>query len=581
MAEIDLGIPGIADIVEVGRTAVYTTYRVQDTGSGQHVLIKVVHAADPPRSAVDRFSREQDVLVELASHPNLISVFGHGTTAGGEAFVVTDLMRGITAEDRSGTTPPMTGPEVLRFGIRAAGALESMHRGGVLHGDLRAASIVLGDGGEPGVAHAGFVTLTGSGLAAVGDPRDLEHASPEQLDGQSLTPASDQYSLATTLYRLLAGEPAFVRASDTSVVPVIKRIATEPASDLKAKGVPPAVADVVHKALGKNAADRYPTMQAFARALQQAEVALGLPVTDLTVMTPATQLPTAWPAPAVAPASATAPPGGPPAGGPPSGGAPPAGGPPAAGASKSRTPLLIGLGVGVVIILIAAFLLTRGGDDKDSASSSVTSTTSRRRSTTTNPPTDTDTDATTDSATDFAPAGFATVTEVFDLGAVDLFVPADWIDSVPVQLDNGEPRLRVAPDVDAFIDGTFTSPGMQIDAFAAETSGLDPNNLDGLLDTFINLAPENGGVPGGPAASVCTPAVRGNYPDDLGTTSDGGFIGRFDVLTGCGGVASLVVVFATPEDKSFIVQIVVQTVSEADDQAVPTIAGSVLILDFP
>ena len=292
MSDIDLGIPGIADVVEVARAPAYTSYRVRDADSGQFVLIKIVHAPGRPPSVVERFSREQDVLVELAGHPNLISIFGHGATAGGEQFIVTELTSPTTAADRFTTTPPMTGPEVLRLGIRAAGALESVHRGGVVHGDLRAVNIVLAENGDPGVVDAGLATLTGASVAATGDPRDLEHASPEQLDGQYVTPASDQYSLAATLYRLLAGEAAFVRPSDTSVVPVIKRIATDAPADLKAKGVPPGAADVVHKALSKNPADRYPSMQAFARALQQAEVALGLPITDLTVMTPATQLPT-------------------------------------------------------------------------------------------------------------------------------------------------------------------------------------------------------------------------------------------------------------------------------------------------
>ncbi len=109
-----------------------------------------------------------------------------------------------------------------------------------------------------------------------------------------------------------------MRPGETSVVPVIKRISTDPPADLVAKGVPGPVAEVVNKALSKNPADRYPNMQAFARALQQAEVALGLPVTDLTVMTPTTQLPTAWGAAPVMPASPVAPatmaPGGPPPG---------------------------------------------------------------------------------------------------------------------------------------------------------------------------------------------------------------------------------------------------------------------------
>ena len=581
MTEIDLGIPGIADVVEVGRTGAYTTYRVTDTGSGRQVLIKVVHAAGRPPSVVARFAAEQDVLVELASHPNLISVYGHSTTSGGEEFVVTEVTSGTTAADRFLATPPMTGPEVLRLGVRVAGALESVHRGGVVHGDLRAGNIVLADNGEPGVADVGLVTLTGTSIAATGDPADLEHASPEQLDGQYLTPATDQYSLAATLYRLLAGEAAFLRAGDTSVVPVIKRIATEPPPALTSKGVPPAAADVVHKALSKAPAERYPSMQAFGRALQQAEVALGLPITDLTVMTPDTRLPTVWEA-----ASAVAPPPaavasagppaskGPPAGGAPGGGPPPAGPPPSA-AAKSRTPLLVGIGIAVVVALIGGFLLTRGGSDKKNVSAgSSTTTTAKRRATTTT--------SSASAVTDFAPAGFVTVNESFDHGDVEVFVPTDWTDVFPVQLNNGEPRLRVAPSVDEFIDGTFTHPGVQIDVFGVETNGLNnPDNLDALLDNFMSQSPQTDGVAGGPAADVCTIAARGNYPADLGTTSDGAFSGRFQRLTGCRGAGSLVVVFATPADKSFILQMVMQTVTPDDDAAVPVVVGSVLVGNFP
>jgi serine/threonine protein kinase len=580
VSDIDVGIPGIADVVEVARSTAYTTYRVTDTGSGRQVLIKVVHAAGRPPSVVARFGAEQDVLVELASHPNLVSVYGHGTTSGGEEFVVTEMTSATTAADRAAAPPPMTGPEVLRLGVRAAGALESVHRGGVVHGDLRATNVVLGDNGEPGVTDVGLVTLTGASIAATGDPRDLEHASPEQLDGQYLTPATDQYSLAATLYRLLAGEAAFVRPSDTSVVPVIKRIATDPPADLKGKGVPAAAADVVHKALSKTPAERYPSMQAFGRALQQAEVALGLPITDLTVMTPDTRLPTVWDAaPAVPPpppaAAASGPPTakGPPSGGPPAGG-PPSGGPPASAASKSRTPLFIGIGVALVVVLIAAVLLTRGGSDKKNAASSVTTTTAKRRATTTST-------ASSDVATDFAPAGFVTVNEAFDNGEVEVFVPSDWTDVFPVQLNNGEPRLRVAPSVDQFIDGTFTHPGVQIDVFGVEANGLNnPDNLDALLDHFMTQPPESDGVAGGPAADVCTPQERGSYPDGLGTTSDGQFTGRFQRLTGCRGAGSVLIIFATPADKSFIVQIVMQTITPEDEAAVPVVVGSILVGSF-
>ena len=566
-----LGIEGVADVEEIERSSAYTTYRVRDVASGQLVLIKVVHAADRPPSLLERFGQEQAVLAEISSHPNLLTVLGTSRTANGEPFVVTDIPTGTTLAARAAASPPMTGPEVLRIGVRAAGALESAHRGGVAHGDLRAHNIALTDAGEPLVGDIGLVTLTGVPATQTDDPRRLEHVAPEVLDGNPPTPASDQYSLAATLYHLLAGEPAFVRPGETSVVPVIKRIATDGPPDLKAKGVPPAAADVVHKAMSKAPSDRYPNMQAFGRALQQAEVALSLPMTDLAVVTPATQLPTAW-AQSEAAAAAPAP-------APPPAAPPPAVGAPGVAGGRSRTPLFIGIAVLVVAAIVAAILLTRGGGDDKKNVAASSSSSSRSTSSSSSTRSGSNVDTGSDTETDFTPAGFITVNQSFDRGEVEFFVPSDWTDSEPVQLANGEPRLRAAPNVAAFVDGTFTSPGVQLDAVnVADNAVADPNNMDALLDNFEHQVVENEGWPGGPLSDVCTAGVRGNFPDDLGTTSDGGLVGRFDVLDSCRGAGSVVVVFATPADKSFIVQMVVQLVSDADHEALTTIVGSAIVV---
>src|SRR4051812_15955114 len=103
----DLGISGISDVTPIADTAAFATYQVRDTGSGQIVFIKIVHAAGRPPSAIERFFREQDVLTELATHPNLVSVYGHSTTANGEPYIVTEPTVATTLADRMAQSPSM------------------------------------------------------------------------------------------------------------------------------------------------------------------------------------------------------------------------------------------------------------------------------------------------------------------------------------------------------------------------------------------------------------------------------------------------------------------------------------------
>src|SRR5439155_27262217 len=111
--------------------------------------------------------------------------------------------------------------------------------------------------------------------------------------------------------------------------------------------------------LAKDPRDRQRSAHDLGRSLQQAQVALGLPMTEMVLLGSAAAGPT-QPVTQVAPAAATA--------------APPptaaVGGPPPA---KNRTPLIVGIAVGVIVILLIAFLATRGGGKNNAASSSSSS----------------------------------------------------------------------------------------------------------------------------------------------------------------------------------------------------------------
>jgi hypothetical protein len=377
------------------------------------------------------------------------------------------------------------------------------------------------------------------------------------------------------LHHLFAGEAAFVRRGDTSVGAVVTRIATEPAPDLVAKGVPGPVAEVMAKAMHKNPAERYASVQDFARAMQQAEVALGLSVSDLAVMTPPNALATRWnsgPLFETAPAAFAPPASAAPSPAPsiPAPGAPPPAAP-AAPPQRSRRPLVIGVGVALVVVLVAAFLLTRGDDKKNVAVAVASSST---RATGGSSASSAAPESSGSAAPAGPPPGFHLVDVAFTQGEVGVFAPDDWTDVKKVDLVNGEPELRIAPDASQLIDGTFAHPGVQIDAFGAAANGVDPNNLEPLLDLFAHLPADQRGWFGGPPEAVCAKSSRGNYPEDLGIQNDGTFTGRFVRFDSCKGAGSLVFIVAAPASQKFIVTLAVQVVTADDEPKLAVVAGS-------
>src|SRR5262245_30211236 len=190
--------------MEIGRSPATTTCRVRDTASGRLVVVKVLNAAALNAALADRFDREQRAVEGLGSHPNLVSVYGHGFTSSGQPYVVTEEVSGGSVALRLKGGIPMQGPDIVDLGVRMAGALESAHRAGVVDGDLRAEDVMLSATGEPLLADFGVVSATGITPDRTDDPRRLAHVAPEVLQARGISTSSDVYSLGSILYSLLA-----------------------------------------------------------------------------------------------------------------------------------------------------------------------------------------------------------------------------------------------------------------------------------------------------------------------------------------------------------------------------------------
>ena len=278
-----VGIEGLEDTVEIGRGGFAVVYRARQPALNRLVAVKVLSVSIDPSSR-ERFAREGFAIGTVSGHPNIVNVLGTGVTPAGRPYIAMPyLARGSLADrlDREGTLP---WPEAVGIGVKLAGALETAHRADMLHRDVKPENVLLSDYGEPQLADFGIARVEGRFETSSGHIlASISYAAPEVLDGRPATVASDVYSLAATLFSLLAGCPPFPQGHTEELVALYLRIATDPVPDLRPRGIPDAVCRALEAALAKKAADRPGGAGAFGGLLQDAERDAGLSSTEMAI----------------------------------------------------------------------------------------------------------------------------------------------------------------------------------------------------------------------------------------------------------------------------------------------------------
>lgn len=233
----ELRAAGFDNAEEIGRGGFGVVYRCSQPALQRTVAVKVL-TAELDEENRERFFREQRAMGQLTGHPNIVGVLQVGATDTGRPYLVMPYYPQDSLDVRVRRHGPLSGEEVLRLGVKVAGGLETAHRLGIVHRDVKPANILITDYGEPaltdfGIAHiaGGFKTATGS---VTGSPA---FTSPEVLRGDPPTPAADIYGLGATLFAALTGHAAFERRSGEQVVAQFLRIATQPVPDLREHGV--------------------------------------------------------------------------------------------------------------------------------------------------------------------------------------------------------------------------------------------------------------------------------------------------------------------------------------------------------
>jgi non-specific serine/threonine protein kinase len=277
----ELSAAGFDDAEEIGRGGFGIVFRCRQAALGREVAVKVLTAElDQNR---DRFLREQRAMGVLTGHPNIVGVLHVGETESGHPYLVMQYHRPGSLDARIHDLGALPADEVLRLGVKLAGALETAHRAGILHRDIKPANILYTDFGEPALSDFGIAHITGGFKTATGVfTGSPAFTAPEILSGDPPSEASDVYGLGATLFASLTGHAAFERRSGEQVIAQFLRIASESAPNLREGGVPDDVADIVDMAMTREPHDR-PSVIELCTEIQRVQARHGFPVDEMAV----------------------------------------------------------------------------------------------------------------------------------------------------------------------------------------------------------------------------------------------------------------------------------------------------------
>jgi hypothetical protein len=233
-----------------------------------------------------RFDEAATTAQRLGAHPSVLTIHDWGHAPDGRPWIVTDRIPTETVDTVLKSQGALDVERALHIGVLVAGALQTAHRAGIVHGDLSPDRLVFGARGEALVAEIGLAEFgTFPGLGALNNPIRY-HAPPEVLERTGVTAASDVYSLATTVYALLAGrapheKPADITDSNASLLLRILQIEVPP---IDRPDLPTGIGDVLRACLAHTADKRPTEVIALAWALQDVQRRAGLAVSEPVVL---------------------------------------------------------------------------------------------------------------------------------------------------------------------------------------------------------------------------------------------------------------------------------------------------------
>ena len=287
----------------LGKGAMGVVYKGFDPNIERLVAIKTIRKdLVEPELAVQymaRFKNEAKAAGRL-HHPNIVGIYEYGEDEA-VAFIAMEYVEGTGLREYLNLRASFDFAQLVALMSQLLNGLEFAHGRGVVHRDIKPSNLIVTKEGQLKVADFGVARIDTSNLTTagmvIGTP---SYMSPEQCRGLEADPRSDLFSAGVVLYELLTGVKPF-RGNVQAIAYKICHEEPEPPSALSSLALPPAVDQLVAKAMAKEPAARFQDARAFHAALRDVgqmsvEVDNGLGTTMVNIGTLLLQKPerAAW-----------------------------------------------------------------------------------------------------------------------------------------------------------------------------------------------------------------------------------------------------------------------------------------------
>jgi serine/threonine protein kinase len=268
---------------EVGEGGTAAVFKASHPSHGL-VAVKVLREKlRNDKTAVTRFLREAR-FGERVVHPNVVRTIEIGEASPGLHFLAIEWAVGDLLEKYARRNGPLPLKQVAEITVQIAAAVQAAHDAGIVHRDLKPENIMFD-------AESGLVKLLDFGIATDTDTQPeqrltragffvgtLMYVAPEALSGELVTPAADQYSLATIAYFLMSGCLPYTAKTPREMFSQLLSQPPIPLNSAKpGMRFSNAVEEVIMKGLAKDPTKRFPSTVEFAKALLDA---VGAPVEE-------------------------------------------------------------------------------------------------------------------------------------------------------------------------------------------------------------------------------------------------------------------------------------------------------------